>query len=147
MEKKALTRTGRIRTRIAKPTRTHQRRTKFAGRLEVLENRHLLAAEPIINEFVALNVSTLPDEDGEFTDWIELRNRGDATANLSGYYLTDDAADLTKWQFPDATMLAPEDFLVVFASAKDRAVVGSELHTNFKLEQLGGDLALVAPGG
>ena len=31
-----------------------------------------------------------------------------------GYYLTDDAGNLTKWAFPDVT-LAPGGFLVVIA--------------------------------
>ena len=46
------------------------------------------------------------------------------TIDLSGWYLTDDAADLTQWQFPDVT-LATGEYLVVFASGKDRAVAGS----------------------
>ena len=38
-------------------------------------------------------------------------------------------------------------YLLVFASGKDRAVAGQELHTNFSLEQMGEYLALVMPDG
>ena len=39
--------------------------------------------------------------------------------NLSGYGITDDVNDLSKWTFPSYD-LAANDFLVVFASNKDR---------------------------
>ncbi|CAN5175421.1 hypothetical protein BH23VER1_BH23VER1_09750 [soil metagenome] len=103
-------------------------------------------AAPVITEFQAINSSTLVDEDDDRSDWIEIFNPDPAAADLTGYYLTDDSADLTKWQFP-ATTLAPSGFLVVFASGKDRAVAGSELHTNFRLTSEGEYLALVAPDG
>ncbi len=111
--------------------------------MEPLEARQLLAADPIINEFVALN-TTLQDADGDFSDWIEFQNRGDMTADLSGYYVTNDAGHLTKWQFP-TTSLGVGEYLIVYASGKDRG--GEELHTNFTIDELGGDLAFVAPDG
>jgi hypothetical protein len=66
--------------------------------------------------------------------------------NLSGWFLTDDETMPQKWAFPAVTLNAGQ-FLVVFASGKDRAVVGQELHTNFSLEENGGYLALAQPGG
>ena len=42
--------------------------------LEMLEPRHLLAGDLAITEFQAINVSTLQDEDGDFSDWVEIRN-------------------------------------------------------------------------
>ncbi|MCK4342303.1 MAG: lamin tail domain-containing protein [Phycisphaerae bacterium] len=106
----------------------------------------LLADNPLITEFMASNDSTLLDEDGEFSDWIEIHNPAPPILNLAGWYLTDDDGDLTKWQFPIMT-LAPGDYLIVFASSKDRAVPGLELHTNFKLSADGEYLALVQPDG
>ena len=63
-----------------------------------------------------------------------------------GWCLTDNAANLSKWSFPGVTLL-PGDFLVVFASGKDRRIPGSELHTNFQLSSGGEYLALVEPDG
>ena len=101
-----------------------------------------------ISEFMASNDSTLLDEDGESSDWIEIYNpvEDNTAINLDGYALSDDPLLLQKWTFPD-TQLAPGSRLVVFASGKDRAVTGSELHTNFSLERNGEFLALVAPDG
>ncbi len=106
-----------------------------------------LHAAPVISEFQASNSATLPDEDGDSSDWIEIFNPDGTVADLSGYYLTDDPALLTKWRFPATTTLAPSSFLLVFASDKDRAVAGSQLHTNFKLSSNGEYLALVAADG
>src|SRR5688572_12742235 len=114
--------------------------------IEALESRHLLAAQPVINEFLASNNGVIQDEDGDFSDFLELTNRGDQPVNLAGWYLTDEADDLTKWQFPSVN-LAPGQFLVVFASNKDRATAGNQLHTNFALAAEGEYLALVEPDG
>ncbi len=114
--------------------------------IEQLEPRCLLAADPIISEFLADNDGILQDQDGDFSDWIELVNRGDQPIDLAGWYLTDDAGDLDKWQFP-SKVLNPGEYLVVFASNKNRAIVGSQLHTNFALSDEGEFLALVRPDG
>ena len=103
-------------------------------------------AEVLINEFMALNTTTLADQDFQYSDWIEIYNSGPETVDLGGWFLTDDAAALNKWRFP-ATDLSAGSYLVVFASGKDRAVSGAELHTNFKLDGAGEYLALVNPDG
>lgn len=99
-----------------------------------------------ITEFMAENSATLVDEDGDTPDWIELFNGDSIAVNLYNWYLTDDLADLTKWPFPSIQLL-PKEFLVVFASGKDKKTVGGQLHTNFTLPQNGGYLALVKPDG
>ncbi|MEO7318284.1 MAG: lamin tail domain-containing protein, partial [Chthoniobacteraceae bacterium] len=99
-------------------------------------------ADVIISEFVANNDTGLADEDGSREDWIELYNDGAAAVSLSGWRLTDDAGNASKWIFPAVT-LEPKGFLVVFASAKDRNNPAGVLHTNFKLSADGGYLALI----
>jgi hypothetical protein len=89
--------------------------------------------------------STLVDENGRHSGWIEICNPTDATINLAAYSLTDDASNPTHWLFP-STNLAPGSFLVVFASGEDRAQAGRPLHTNFRLSDAGDYLALAGPG-
>ena len=72
-----------------------------------------------INEVVSSNGDSFYDEDGDTPDWIEIYNSSDELINLSGYGITDDVNDLSKWTFPSYD-LAANDFLVVFASNKDR---------------------------
>ena len=105
-----------------------------------------LRADPVISEFMAANARTLADVDGKFSDWIEIHNPDTTAVNLSGWFLTDDAKDLKKWQFPEVTV-PPGGFLVVFASGKSRREPGAELHTNFELDAGGGYLGIVRPDG
>jgi len=103
-------------------------------------------AEPpvvVINEIAAANQTGLTDEDGEQQDWIELYNAGSQPADLSGWSLSDDPDWPSQWVFPPV-VLAPGEFLVVFASGKDRRQVGgtNRLHTNFKLAAGGEFLGL-----
>lgn len=95
---------------------------------------------------MAGNDTTLADQDGDFSDWIELYNPDRVATNLNGWYLTDNASNLKKWRFPAVT-LGPRSNLLVFASGKNRANVTNELHTNFSLSKDGEFLALVRPDG
>ena len=104
------------------------------------------SARLYISEFLAANRDGLLDGDGEASDWIELFNSGSEAVNLGGYYLTDDPSSLTKWPFP-SLQLEPRQFLVVFASGKDRRDPGGQLHTNFKIDSRGEYLGLIAPDG
>lgn len=99
-----------------------------------------------INEMMASNSSIIQDADGDFSDWIELYNPEDASLELEGWYLTDDRNQLNQWRLPEISIEANE-FLLIFASGKDRSMAGSELHTNFKLNASGEYLALVDPDG
>ena len=101
---------------------------------------------PVITEVMADNVSYIADEDGAFSDWIEVHNPGAAPVDLTNWALTDDTLNLAKWKFPAVT-LQPGEFLVVWASAKNKRVPGLPLHTNFSLSKNGEYLALVQPNG
>ncbi len=106
----------------------------------------LAAAEVRINEILAINDGALEDGDGDSSDWIELHNPGATPVDLDGWSLTDDPLVVAKWVFPAVT-LPPGGYLVVFASGKNRAVAGSELHTNFRLDGDGEYLGLARPDG
>ena len=111
---------------------------------EPLEQRQLLTV--VISELMADNETGILDEDGNSSDWIELRNSGPAAESISGWYLTDDAGDLAKWKLPNVT-LDSGAHLLVFASGEDRRQAGEELHTNFKLSGGGEYLGLVQSDG
>ena len=123
-----------------------QRRKGIPPAFELLEPRLLLSGDLYITEFMAINNDTLADEDGEYSDWIEVYNASVGDVSLENWGLTDEASRPTKWRFPAVTLPAG-DYLVVFASNKDRAVAGSELHTSFKLSGGGGYLGLARPDG
>ena len=109
-------------------------------------NWKMVESHLVISEFMARNSSTLMDRDNESSDWLEIYNPTDTTANLDGWSLTDSVDNLTMWQFPNGLAIGPGEFLVVFASGKD-ILDPNELHTNFELDQDGDYLALVANDG
>lgn len=93
----------------------------------------------VINELAAVNETIATDDDGDFDDWIELYNNSETNFSLSGYYLSDDLGNLTKWAFPDVTINAGE-YLIIWADGDTTAPTG--LHTNFKLAASGEILSL-----
>ena len=124
------------------------------------ENQNVFTT-PVISEFMASNGSKEPlaegellDEDGESSDWIEIYNPTAEVVHLGGWYLTNDAGNLEQWKFPNGVAINPGQFLIVFASGKNRAVAGAvlgtpygELHTSFRLNVNGEYLALVQSDG
>lgn len=93
---------------------------------------------------MADNFTGIEDEDGNRNDWIELQNTGTTHENLEGWWLSDDAANPRKWQFP-AVSLPPGGILLVWASGKDRRIAGKPLHTSFSLAKSGEYLGLHRP--
>ncbi len=94
----------------------------------------------VINELMADNNSTAADEMGENEDWIELYNRGTSTVDLTGWYITDNAQNLDKWAIPAGTMLAADDYLIVWA---DEDSAQGPMHANFKLSSSGEMVTLI----
>ncbi len=92
----------------------------------------------VINEVCASSITTLKDEDGDYPDWIELRNTSDKAIDLSNYALSDDPDSLVKWRFPQGTVIEPAGYYVVYASGKERAGTnGGWPHASFKLRSDG----------
>jgi len=97
-----------------------------------------------INEILSSNVAGIQDEDANNEDWIEIYNYGTDAINLSGFGLSDDRALPYKWVFPAIT-INPNQYIIVFASGKDRSNAGGQLHTNFKIGA-GGETLLLTNG-
>lgn len=114
--------------------------------VESLEIRCTMDARVVISELVADNTQGLRDDDGDRSDWIELYNAGDAPADLTNWRLTDDLQSPAKWTFP-AVQIQPEQYLIVYASGKDRRDGSQALHTNFRLSSEGETLTLTRANG
>ena len=97
-----------------------------------------------ISEFMPHNASTYKDDTGRHSPWIELYNPSSSNVDISGYTLSNDAADPGKWAFPTGTVIARHKVLMVIADGQpDRG----PLHTSFSLSPKGGVLRLSAPDG
>ncbi len=100
-------------------------------------------AEPTdvrLNEIAVANGGSVRDEAGDADPWIELHNLGPGPVTTSGFYLTDDPANPTKWALP-ARRLADGDFLILWV---DGEPAEGETHAGFRLSATGGKLYLYA---
>lgn len=98
-----------------------------------------------INELMASNSTSYLDETGSDEDWIELYNAGAAAVDLGGYYVTDDAGELKKFQLPAGTgnlIIQPGSFLILWASGIPSR---GPKHLGFGLSGDGEQFLLVAP--
>jgi len=84
----------------------------------------------VINEIMAGNVTAVPDQNGEYDDWVELYNGNSFSLNLNGYYLSDNENELTKWTFPNVT-IAANGYLIVWCDTAGNSQTG--LHTTYRL--------------
>ncbi|MBX3409755.1 MAG: CotH kinase family protein [Phycisphaeraceae bacterium] len=107
----------------------------------------MASAQPVyITEFMASNSSFIADDDGDFSDWLELHNAGAQPVNLDGWFLSDNANNKQKWRIP-AIVLSPGEHRVIWASNKNRTNPAAPLHTNFALSADGEYLGLTRPNG
>ncbi|MGB5107493.1 MAG: CotH kinase family protein [Candidatus Zixiibacteriota bacterium] len=95
----------------------------------------------VINEFMADNVSTVTDQNGEYEDWVEIYNPTENAVALEGHHLSDKIDNPGKWTFPDTT-IAAFDHMVIWAD-EDGAQPG--LHAGFKLSSSGEAVVLSGP--
>lgn len=112
-------------------------------------NPEMPAVQVRINEFMAGNSRTIADPaDGDYDDWFELYNAGTNEVDLSGYYLTDNLLDPTKYRIPAGVRIPAGGFLLVWADEETgQNGLGPGLHVNFKLSLGGEELGLFAPDG
>jgi len=92
-----------------------------------------------INEFMASNSKTVADEAGEYEDWIELYNLSDKDIDLSGYFLSDNPANLPKWEIRSGTVIPAKGFLTFWADEDGNQ---GPRHCNFKLSA-GGEVVIL----
>lgn len=85
--------------------------------------------------------AAFPDLPG-FADWVELENSGASPVTLTGWYLTDNVSNPTKWAFPAGTTIPANGYLLVLCDENDTLPGLAYLHTNFKLSEGGEKLAL-----
>ena len=97
----------------------------------------------IINEYSCSNITGPTDAFGEREDWIELHNPTGSAIDISNYYLSDKAGNLTKWQIPTGVTVPAGGYQMVHCSKRDDYVSG-ELHPNFSLAQTKNEWIILA---
>lgn len=101
----------------------------------------------VINEVMASNSQTIPDENGQFYDWIELYNRSDQDIDLAQWGLSDRADGGSRWAFPNKTILPAHGYIVVYCAGKNASTISASdgLYASFKLKSDSDVAALFSP--
>ncbi|MCP4549850.1 MAG: T9SS type A sorting domain-containing protein [bacterium] len=97
----------------------------------------------VINEIMADNNTTIADEFGDYEDWVEITNTGDAPISLNGLALTDHHDGSAHYTFPDVSLPAGEHMLIWC----DEEPGEGDYHAPFKLDGDGEDLFLLDETG
>ncbi len=91
-----------------------------------------------LNELMALNVTTIPDNAGDFDPWVEIYNLGPGLVNILDLFLTDTPATPGKWQLPGGA-IEDGDFRIYWL---DGEVAEGNTHASFTLNPAGGSIYL-----
>ena len=86
----------------------------------------------LISEVMNSNSSVLPQNGGQYYDWVELYNNADEAVNLADYCLSNDNDNLFLYRLPDV-VLQPGDYYVVMCSGDEGLSNQSFVHTGFKI--------------
>lgn len=97
-----------------------------------------------INEFMADNGFAVEDDDGAFSDWIELYNLTDEPLSLDGHGLSDDPDRPRRHVLTGGLELEPGGYLVLWADGQPG---NGPTHLSFQLAAEGESLVLTSPGG
>lgn len=100
-----------------------------------------------INEVLASNTSNIKDEYFENEDWIELYNPNNFSVDISGFYMSDESTNKTKYRVRNTsqqTVIPPRGFKLIWL---DNDTAQGVLHGNFKLNTSFDSLFLTLPNG
>lgn len=78
-----------------------------------------------ISEVMSSNSRTLHDDVLGTPDWLEIYNPSRDEVDISGYMLSDETSNLSKFVFPQGTVIRGKGYLVVFCSADGAQAGGS----------------------
>lgn len=95
-----------------------------------------------ITELMALNESTITDENNQYEDWIEVFNSGNEPVNLQGYHITDNINNLSKWTFPGDLIIEPNQYKIIWFDNDPEEGID---HVDFRLDAEGEFIAIVSP--
>ena len=97
----------------------------------------------VISEVMAANSTAVPDENGEFSDWVEIYNGTGADLNLEGVMITN-RNDRITFPFP-SYVLEAGGYVIVFATNSYQLDPAQPFHGKFKVSSVGETLYLYDP--
>ncbi|MBR1376580.1 MAG: CotH kinase family protein [Bacilli bacterium] len=106
-----------------------------AGVDEFSKHNEKIKDSLIINEVMNNNYEYLPQNSGNYYDWIELKNNTSEVMNLGEYYLTTTLNDPEMYNLPNVE-LKPGEYYIIMASGDTNLSNSSYNHANFKVSNV-----------
>ncbi|MBK9636880.1 MAG: CotH kinase family protein [Bacteroidetes bacterium] len=104
----------------------------------------LFPSQVVINEMMALNISSVQNANGGYSDWLELYNTSSSVVSLDYLFLSDNFSNPNKWQFPFGKTIPPFGYFIVWA---DNDTSSNETHCSFGFSGNGEDIILSYSNG
>lgn len=99
----------------------------------------------MLNELMASNKSTITDDMGQYSDWIELYNDSGEDLSLKNYMITDNPEKPEKCILPDITIKAGE-YLVIWATGRNEFNTATGVyHLPFSISKVSETICLFSP--
>lgn len=97
----------------------------------------------VFSEVMAANRTAMPDENGNYPDWLEIWNSSDHAINLKDVGLSNKGTSI-KFLFPDMELAAGER-VIVLCDKKNQAIAGKPMHAKFSISSNGEELYIYDP--
>lgn len=101
------------------------------------------ADDIVINEVCSNNFSLICDENGNYSDYVELYNPASVPVSLTGFSLSDNKNELNKCSF-DSMMIPAKGYKLIWLDGTDSDVIG---HASFKISSRGESIYLSNSNG
>ncbi|MGE5609609.1 MAG: lamin tail domain-containing protein [Bacillota bacterium] len=106
--------------------------SRISGGTPGVEETSLAKDSIVVNEILA-------HTDAEAGDWVEFYNTTDSPIDLSGWWLSDESANPTKYQIQPGTVIPAHGFIVFSQFAQFDKLGAPGVVTPFAFSELGGD--------
>ncbi len=107
------------------------------GQMKFQNEYFKLPKDLIINEAMNSNYQYLPQNGGNYYDWIELYNNTNKTIKLSDYCLTTSTNSICEFKLPKVELKKGE-YYIVMASGETNLTNDSYVHVPFKISSVEG---------
>ena len=97
-------------------------------------SNQVINSELIISEVMPSNAKYMIQDDGEYYDWVEVKNVSNHDINLSGYTLSDDPDKLQKFILPNV-VLEPDECYVIICSGNADLTTRKYTHAPFTISR------------
>jgi gliding motility-associated-like protein len=117
---------------------------KYLSIFILLFVQQCLQGQVLINEYCASNSSIILSYQNKYEDFIELHNSSSTVLNMGGYYLSDDASNVTMWSFPASVNIPANGRILIYCSGNDTVTPAGQIHSNFHLTQCKGNKIILS---